>query len=54
MTLMNGNTLLDCLSLAGRILASEAQQIEMTTRVFQQGAQDYEGYCFKCLFLRVG
>ncbi len=45
MTPMNGNIHLFwavCL-LAGRILPSEAQQIEMTTRVFQQGAQDYEG-----------
>lgn len=42
---MNGNIHLFwavCL-LAVRILPSEAQQIEMTTRVFQQGAQDYEG-----------
>ena len=42
---MNGNIHLFwavCL-LAGRILPSEAQQIETTTRVFQQGAQDYEG-----------
>ena len=45
MTSVNGNTPLYwtvCL-LAGRILYSEAQQIEMTTRVFQQGAQGYGG-----------
>jgi len=29
--------------LAGMILRSEAQQTEMTTRVFQQGNHDYEG-----------
>ena len=45
MTPMNGNTRLFwavCL-LTGMILRSEAQQTEITARVFQHGTHDYEG-----------